>query len=167
MSKTIYRKNQYVISSEQAEKLLSAMDDFVNNPVIGKGQPRLDPELMKIWNSGQRLDWEWSEKTKVEYERKKALEDQALKKLALFKSDNDAWKNAIVRHWRNIKLVAWIDDTFTRPLLYNLTVEQETERVAKRQELLEWPALPELGSYKTDEELDVLQPSAPSWIDRK
>lgn len=164
MEKIIYRKNQYVTSREQAEELLAAMDDFINTPVIGKPQPRLDIELMKIWNNGQRLEWEWSEETKTEYERRKELEKREAEELALFKADNKVWKNARIRPWRNQKLAQWIDDTFLRPLLYNLTGKQETERIKKRQELLDWPALDELESYKSDEEVQTLKPEAPSWI---
>ena len=164
MGKIIYRKNQYMTSSEQAEELLAAMDNFINNPVIGKPQPRLDIELMKIWNAGKRLEWEWSEESKAEYERRKEREKLTEEELALFKADNEAWKNARIRPWRNQKLAQWIDDTFVRPLLYDLTEKQEAERIKKRRELLDWPALPEFESYISDEEVDALRPEPPSWI---
>jgi hypothetical protein len=165
MDKIIYRKNQFTTSKEQAEKLLAAMDDFVNSPTTtGKGQPRLDSELMKIWNGGQRLEWEWSEETRAEYERRKRLEKRVAEELVLFKADNEAWKNAKIRPWRNLKLAEWIDDTFIRPLLYDLTEKQATERVKKRQELLNWPARPEFESYMSDEKIAKFKPEAPSWI---
>lgn len=162
MDKIIYRKNQYVTSKEQAEALLAAMDEFVNNPVVGKTPPRPDLELMNILNSG--LDWEWSEETRAEYEARKAREEREAAELALFKADNEAWKNARIRPWRNRKLAEWIDDTFLRPLLYDLTKEQEAERVKKRKELLDWPALDEFESYRSDEEVKALRPESPSWI---
>lgn len=164
MEKIIYRKNQYVTSREQAEVLLAAMDDFVNNPVTDRAQPPLDLLLMKIWNSGKRLDWEWSEETEAEYYWRKELEKAKAEKLALFKSDNKAWKDAVIRPWRDRKLREWIDDTFVRPLFYDLTREQKEERIKKRQELLDWPALPEFDEYRTLEEVDALKPKAPSWI---
>lgn len=164
MGKIIYRKNQYVTSDERAEALLAAIDDFINNPVIGKGQPRLDAELMKIWNNGKRLEWEWSGETQVEYERRKERERLAAEELALFKADNEAWKDAKIRPWRNQKLAEWIDDTFVRPLFYDLTEKQEAERIEKRQELLDWLALPEFENYMSDEEVAEFKQEAPSWI---
>lgn len=164
MDKIIYRKNQYVTSKEQAEDSLAAMDEFVKNPVIGRPRPRLDSELMKIWNGGQRLEWKWSEETQAEYDRRKSLEKLAEEELALFKSDSEAWKNAKIRPWRNRKLGEWIDDTFLRPLLYGLTKDQEAERVKKRRELLDWPALNKFENYRSDEEVEKLRPEAPSWI---
>lgn len=167
MEKIIYRKNQYVTSREQAEALLAAMDDFVNNPVTDRAQPPLDLLLMKIWNSGKWLDWKWSEETEADYIRGIAREKAAEKELALFRSDNKAWKDAIIRPWRDIKLREWIDDTYIRPLFYDLTREQEAEKVRKRRELLDWPALSEFESYKTDEEVDALKPETPDWISKK
>lgn len=164
MKKIIYRKNNYIISKEQAEVLLTAMDDFVHNSVIGQAQPRLDDDLMEIWNNGERLEWEWSEETEAEYNLRMKREEADEKELALFKSDNEAWKDAKIRPWRDQKLTEWIDETFIKPLFYIFSSEEENERILKRQELLDWPALPDFDSYKTDEEVDALKPKVPGWI---
>lgn len=165
METIIYRKNQYVTSRGQAEALLEAMDDFVKSPVsTGKGQPSLDSLLMKIWNSGERLDWKWSEETEADYIHGIAREKAAEKELALFRSDNKVWKDAVIRPWRDRKLREWIDDTYIRPLFYDLTREQEAEKVRKRRELLDWPALSDFDEYRTLEEVDALEPETPDWI---
>lgn len=167
MEKIIYRKNAFVISKEQVEALLTAMDDFIGKPEIGKAQPRLDLDLMTIWNKGKHLAWEWSEETESNWIRRKAREQEEKNRLDGFRSDNKAWKDAVIRPWRNLKLAEWIDDTFAKPLLYNLTPKQEAKRIKKRRELLDWPARPELESYKSDEELDALRPVAPDWSANK
>lgn len=160
----IYRKNNYTQTEEAARKLLDAMEDFINNPATGKPCPRLDSGLLKIWNSGQRLDWEWSEESEQKYHEKKQREKREADELALLKSDNEYFKNKKIRPLRDGWLREWIDDTFTRPLLFKLSSGQKAERVKKRKELLDWPSLADFESYKTDEEIDALKPDAPSWI---
>lgn len=159
----IYRKNDYITSRQQAEALMDAMDDFVKNN-IEQAQPRIDASLMKIWNNGERLEWEWSGETEAEYTGRMEREETAEKELALFKSDNEAWKDARIRPWRDLKLAEWIDETFIKPLFYILSSEEENERILKRQELLDWPGLTEFDNYKTGEEVDALKPKAPGWI---
>ncbi len=160
----IYRKNNYVATEEQANILLDAMDKFVNKPVIGKPQPRLDADLMKIWNNCKRLDWKWSEEGEADYIRRIAAEKSAKAELERLKTDNDYFKDQKLRPWRDQKLVEWIDATFAKPLLYKLTPKQKSERIQKRQELLDWTSLADFDIYKTDAKIDVLKPSAPSWI---
>jgi len=160
----IYRKNRFIETKEQAESLLAEMDIFVKEPVIGKAQPMLDAHLLKIWNNGEHLGWEWSDESQQEYDRRITKEQREAEQLAFWQdhANIEAWKNAKVRPWRNSKLYQWIDETFMKPLLYVLSSGQEAERIAKRQELLDWPGT--IGEYKTDAELEALRPSAPSWI---
>lgn len=160
-----YRKNHYVTTEAQAIALLDAMDDFINNPEIGKPQPRLDAVLWKIFNNNEgRLDWEWEEETQQEYDKRLKQEKAEADELALLQSDNKRFKQMKIRSWRNVKLQEWIDITFLQPLKYALTPTEETERSDLRQELLDWPALTDFDNYKTDAEIDALKPSAPSWI---
>lgn len=160
----IYRKNRYFATEAQVQAALTAYGDFYQSPPLGAAPPRLDAHLIKIWNGGNVLDWEWNDETQQEYDRRIAVEAAEAAELALLQSDNEYFKNKKIRPWRNSKLVEWIDITYIRPLLYALTSEQETERINKRQELLNWPGVTDFESYKTDAEIDALKPSAPSWI---
>lgn len=160
----IYRKNYRVTTKAQAMALLEAQDDFINNIVIGKPAPLLDGQLLKIWNNGERLDWRWEEETVAGYVRRIAQEKAEAEELALLKSDNEHFKNVKLRLWRDRKLREWIDDTFLRPLLYDLKPPQEQERIDKRQELLDWPGSKAFEKYQTDEQIEDLQPSPPGWI---
>lgn len=160
----IYRKNYRVTTKAQAIALLEAQDDSINNPVIGKPAPMLDGQLLKIWNNGERLDWRWEEETKGEYERRIEQENAEAEELGCLKSDNKHFKNVKLRPWRDQKLREWIDDTFQRPLLYDFKPGQEQERIDKRQELLDWPGLKTFKKYQTDEQIEDLQPSPPSWV---
>lgn len=160
----IYRKNNYISTKQKAIELLTAHDDFINKPVSGKAPPNLDGQLLKIWNGGERLTWEWEDETQEEYDRRIEEKVKVAESLALLKSDNVYFKNTKIRPWRDQKLREWIDDTFQRPLLFNLKTSQEQERIKKREELLDWPALNNFTSYKTDTEIDALKPDTPSWI---
>lgn len=160
----IYRKNSRVTTKAQAIALLEAQDDSINNPVIGKPAPMLDGQLLKIWNNGEPLDWRWEEETVAGYVRRIAQEKAEAKELALLKSDTEHFKNVKLRSWRDRKLREWIDDTFLRPLLYDLKPAQEQERIDKRRELLDWPGLKDFEEYQSDEQIEDLKPSPPSWI---
>jgi hypothetical protein len=160
----IYRKNYRVSTEAQAIALLAAQDEFINNPVIGRPAPILDEQLLNIWNGGEHLEWQWDEETQQEYDGRIAQETAEADELALLQSDNTHFKNVKIRPWRDLQLRGWIDDTFIKPLKYALTPTQETERINLRQELLDWPALVDFDSYKTDAEIDALKPNAPSWV---
>lgn len=160
----IYRKNYRVTSKAQATALLEAWNDSINNPIMDRPAPMLDKQLLKIWNNGDYLEWRWEEETQAEYDQRIIRKQAEAEELALLKSDNEHFKNVKLRPWRNQKLKEWIDDTFLKPLLYKLKSPQKQERKDKRQELLNWPGLDDFKTYKTDEEIEGLKPSPPSWI---
>lgn len=157
-----YRKNHIVTAKEAAEALLDELDEFILNPEPGKPWPQADSELIRIWNNGNRLDWEWSEESLQEYEQRTAKEKAEADLLELYQSDIEAWKDAKIRPVRAGLLFAWIDETYIKPLLYALTNEQETERIEKRQELLDWPET--FTEWIDDDGIDAARPTAPSWI---
>jgi len=159
-----YRKNYQVTTENQGQALLDAKDDFTDNPVVGQPAPLLDSNLLKIWNGGTHLPWQWDDESQQEYDQRTAKEAADADELALLQSDNDHFIEVKIRQWRNGKLSEWIDDTFLKPLKYNLTAGQITERTAIRQELIDWLDLDDFTTYKTDAEIDALKPSAPSWI---
>lgn len=159
-----YRKNHLVITETQAQALLDAKDDFTDNPVVGLPAPALDGHLLKLWNGGDHLEWEWSDESQQEYDQRTAKEAAVTAEQDKLESDNDHFIEVKIRSWRNGKLKQWIDDTYLKPLKYNLTGAQITERVDLRQELLDWTALTDFSTYKTDTEIDALKPSNPTWI---
>jgi len=159
-----YRKSDTVITEAQAQALLDAQDDFYNNPVIGQADPRLDGHLLKIWNGGEHLTWQWDNETQQEYDQRIVKEESEAEELALLQSDNDHFIEVKIRPWRNQRLVEWIDDTYIKPEKYNLTGAQITERTDLRQELIDWRDLDDLTTYKTDSEIDDLKPDPPSWL---
>lgn len=158
-----YIKNSQVQTEAQAEALLTAQDDFITNYQAGSIPIPLDSHLRKIWNNGTHLTWQWSNESQQEYDQRITQETAEDDKLALLQSDNDHFLDIKIRPWRNGKLREWIDDTYIKPLKYNLTAGQITERTDLHQELLAWPALTDFSSYKTDTEIDVCKISAPSW----
>lgn len=158
----IYRKNNLIRTEAQANALLDELDDFIANPEPGKPWPRADAKLVKIWNNGDRLEWKWSEESLQEYEQRTAREKAEADLLGLHKANLEAWKDAKIRPVRDVLLFAWIDETFIKPLLYALTSEQETERMNKRQELLDWPET--FTEWADDAAIDAAKPAAPSWI---
>jgi len=159
-----YRKNYQVTTETQAQNLLDAQNDFYDNPVIGQAAPQLDSHLFKIWNGGTHLTWQWDNESLEEYDQRKAKETAEAAEQDKLESDNDHFIEVKIRKWRDGRLVEWIDETFIKPLKYNLTSPQETERSKLRQKLLDWPGLTDFTTYKTDDEIDALKPSAPSWI---
>jgi len=158
-----YRKNHLITTEAQAQALLTAQDDFYKNPVIGRPAPRLDSHLLKIWNSGEHLEWQWDDESRQEHDKRIKKETEEKNEQKKLKSDNDHFLNKKIRPWRNERMVLWIDDTFIRPLKYNLTVPQVAERIQLYRELLDWPDLTDFSTYKTDTEIDDLKPAAPSW----
>ena len=165
MKKIIYRKNHLFGSKKAVESALNAMDEFVLGADPGQSPPQLDSVLRQIWNhGGERLKWGWSEESEVESIRKKAEENNEKAEKQRLKDDNEYFKNAKLRAWRNSKLALWVDETFIKPLKFKLSVEQEEERKEKREELLNWPNMVEFESYKMDDEIESLKPSPPSWI---
>jgi len=160
----IYRKNHKIQTQEQAEALLDALDDLINNPEIGKVPPRADRQLLKICNNGERLDWEWEDEEQWEYDRRIATEQAETDLLNFYQNTEhlDVWKTRKVRPLRDQRLRLWIDETFIKPLLYNLTYEQEAERISKRIELLDWPDTFE--EWESDEDVKAAMPTAPSWV---
>lgn len=159
---TIYRKNPLATSREEATALLYKMGEFVKNPILVGVPPQMDAELLAIWNGGDHLKWEWSEESQEEYDGRIAREKAAKKQLKKLKSDLEYFKNIKVRPWRNAKLAEWIDQTFVKPLFFDLTDEQKAERISLRNSLCDWPEL--FDKYVDDSEIDALKPSAPSWI---
>lgn len=159
-----YRKNHKIQTQSEAEALLAAADDFINNPAPGKTSPNLDEHLRQIWNQGDHLDWQWSDETQTEYDARIAREQAEAAQLAFYQdpANIEDWKDVKLRIWRNQMLVLWIDETFIKPLFYALTPRQETERIKKRQELLDWPAT--FIEWVDDAAIDAAKPSAPSWI---
>jgi hypothetical protein len=161
----IYRKNSEVSTEAQANQLLDAMDDFVNNPSPEKAQPCLDYQLMIIWNNGERLEWEWNNETLQEYVLRKSRETAKDAELDKLKKDNSHFLAVKIRPWRDKKLQEWVDITYMQGQKYaGMTPEQITERENIYQELLDWPALENFETYKTDAEIDALKPSAPSYL---
>jgi hypothetical protein len=159
----IYRKNQTVRTEEQANNLLDAQDDFVNNPGSERPAPTLDPILRIIWNGGERQEWEWSDETSREYTRRIAQEKAEEAKIEGYKADLELWKNEVVRPCRDRRLNIWIDITYIRGKQYEAMTEAEkVERDTKYQELLDWPDT--ITEYKADAELELLKPSAPSYL---
>ena len=158
-----YRKTYTITTEVQAQALLDAQDDFYNNPVIGQAAPRLNGHLLKIWNGGEPLEWQWDNESRQEYDKRIAKETAEEAEQKKLESDNDHFLDIKIRRWRDERLVIWIDDTFIRPLKYNLTVPQVAERIQLYRELLDWPDLTDFSTYKTDTEIDDLKPAAPSW----
>jgi len=159
-----YRKNYQVTTKSQAQALLDVQDDFYNNPDINKPAPLLDGHLLKIWNGGMHLPWQWSSESQQEYDQRTAKEAKEADAQDKLESDNDHFIEVKIRRWRNGKLAEWIDDTYVKPLKYNLTAGQITERDDLHQELLDWPGLTDFSTYKTDAEIDDMKPNTPSWI---
>ena len=166
----IYRKNIHVKTQQEANDLLDAMDNWINNPqAIGSAPPELPPELAKIWNNGERLAWAWSEESEQEEAQRLAKEAAEAEQLTYWQNpaNLEDWKDAKVRPKRDQKLLEWIDEPAHLDLKYdftNWTEAQQTERADKRQELLDFPAHVDLQEYKTDAEVDALFPAAPSYI---
>jgi len=159
-----YRKNYLVTTETQAQALLDAQDDFYANPNTEMPAPLLGSHLLKIWNGGVHLEWEWSDESQQEYDQRTAKEAVDAAELALLQSNNDHFIEVKIRRWRNGKLTEWIDETYIKPEKYNLTAGQITERSAIRQELVDWRDLADFTTYKTDDEIDALKPNSPSWI---
>jgi len=159
-----YRKNYRVTTETQAQALLTAQDAFYDNPDTEKSAPPLDSHLLKIWNGGTHLTWQWDDESQQEYNQRTDKETADAAEQDKLKSNNDYFLDVKIRPWRDQQLVNWIDDTFMKPLKYNLNPPQETERSQLRQELLDWPGLTDFTTYKTDTGIDDLKPSAPSWI---
>jgi len=158
----IYHKNPAVQTKEQAEQLLSAMDDFVSRGI--GGQPRLDPALTKIWDHGNgHLSWEWSEETQQEIEQRESQDQTKLDKIESYKSDLKLFLDEKVRPWRKSKLAEWVDAYAGRPLLWGeLSEEIKTEITNTRTILLEWPAT--FTKYVTDQTIESKKPVKPSYI---
>jgi len=166
-----YRKNSAVLTETETQNLLTKQDDFMGDSVIGEPAPRLDSHLMKIWNGGTHLDWEWSDENQTVYDRRIAKEAADVAELTKLETDNAYFKKTKIKPWRDRKLVEWIDT----PKLQDINVKYSggfktwsqallDERTAKHDELCDWPSLTDFDTYKDDDEIDALKPSAPSWI---
>lgn len=158
----IYRKNSFVTTKEEAENLIAGMDDFVNNPIVGKQPPTLDHILMQIWNNGDHLEWEWSDESLQEYDQRIAGEQAEVDLLAFHKANLEAWKDVKIRPWRNAKYEEWINDVAMRPTKYkDITIDQ-AELDAKHEELRDFPN--SFTEWVDDAAIDAAKPAAPSWI---
>jgi len=154
-----------VQTKEQIEQLLSEMDDFVNpnkNP-SGKPQPKLDYELMKIWNGGNHLEWEWSEKTPKEDAQREANEQIIQDKINEYKNNLELFKNEKIRLWRDWALVNWFDSLRSKPELWeDQSQEIKNEALAMRRELLDFPD--KFINYVIDKTIESRKPAKPSYI---
>ncbi len=158
----IYYKNLSAQTKQQADQLLSDMDNFVSSG--SGGQPRLDAQLTKIWNQGgKRLDWQWSEETQQEIEQKEQSTQSETDKITAYKNDLELWKNEKVRPWRNWAISAWIDSVRDHGEMWEeQTEEVKAELKAKRIELKDWPAT--FTKYVTDQTIEDRKPVKPSYI---
>ncbi len=163
----IYRKNQDVVSEAEAVALLEAQDDFSNNFAPGKVPPRLGAELLRIWNGGEHLDWEWNEETQYEYDTRTASEEAEAAELAFYQNpaNLEDWKDVKIRPWRDQKLSEWVDNPPHKDLLFdyaNWTQNQHDERAAIRTTLCDWPGT--FAAWVSDTAIDAAKPAAPSYI---
>ena len=156
----IYYKNKNVISEEEFIETLNLLDDFIKNPEPGKPMPQADAQLMKIWNGGDHLDYEFSEETKEEAEQREA--EKALLDFYKNAENLEAWKDAKVRPLRNALFDPWINDVSMRPTKYKSYNVTQEEIDAKHKELCDWPSTFE--AWVSDEEIEAAKPSPPSWI---
>lgn len=163
----IYRKNLHVKTEAEAKALLAEMDSFSKNPVIGNPQPILDAHLMKIWNDGSHLSWEWSDETRQEYDQRISAETISSAQLVFYENPGnlEAWKDEKIRPWRDQKLVEWIDYPRLKDLLYdfdNWTQAQIDERAAMHRTLCDWPDT--FTEYVDDAAIEEAKPAAPSYV---
>jgi len=158
----IYYKNINVQTKEKAEKLLSDMDGFVTGGP-GRSMPRLDAELAIIWNGGNRLPWEWSEKTQQEISLQEKIEEQEKTQVDAYKADIELWKNERIRPWRDRALIEWFDSLRSKPELWNeQTQEIKDEALTLRRDLLDYPD--KFSNYVTDKTVENRRPAKPSYI---
>ncbi len=157
-----YYKNNTIQTKEQAEKKLGEIDAFITGGP-GKAKPLLDAQLMKIWNNGDRLPWEFVEETQQEIDAKEEQDQAALDKIEAYKNDFELFLNEKVRPWRGWALIEWVDKYAGKPLLWeSLSEEMQSKIRDKRDELLAWPAT--FTKYVTDQTIESKKPANPSYI---
>ena len=166
----IYHKNKTVQTEEQAEQLLSALDEFIatgTSLMFGNAQPILDQELKIIYRD-YRNDWEWSEESKQEIDQREKQDQEESDKIAVYKNDLVLWKNERVKPLRNTDLnnVLWIRDRHRDQVEIggnkDLTPEQFSDFLVYIQELRDWPAT--FTKYVTDKTIESRRPEKPSYI---
>jgi len=153
-----YYKNTQVQTREHADLLLSEMDNFISTGI--GGQPRIDSELMKIWNNGVRLPYEFIEKTQQEIEQEDQSSQSKIDQINLYKNDTGLWKDEQIRPIRDNLMSKWVDSIRDHGALWEEQTEEiKSELLEKREELKSWPStfleyienpeLPEKPSYIT------------------
>jgi len=152
-----YYKNIRVQTKEHADLLLDEMDNFISSGI--GGQPRVDSELMKIWNNGDRLPYEFSEKPQEETDKEEQLAQSKIDKIELYKNDLELWKDEQIRPTRNSLMSQWVDSIRDHGALWEEQSEEvKSELLSKREELKAWPST--FTEYVENPEL----PEKPSYI---
>ena len=152
-----YYKNAKTLSRESAELSMTRMDKFVKDG--SGGQPRLDPELIKIWNNGDRLDYEFYEKSQQEIDQEEKLVQSKIDQINLYKDDLELWLDRVARPMRDNAMVLWFDSIRSKPELWNEQSDGvKEEALSIRQTLLDWPST--FTEYVENPEL----PEKPSYI---
>lgn len=162
----IIHKTLNIKSTNDVEDQLSAQDAFVSGGT-GHGSPDINPDVMKIWNNGEkRLQYEFKEETRQEIEQRKTREKAESVQTEAYQNDLELWKNERVRPIRDQLMAQWVDHYASKPLWWNDLVSNNPDMVAEitatRQILLDWPAT--FTKYVTDQTIESKKPAKPSYI---
>ena len=158
-----FNKTKNIQTSDQLKDLIALQKIFYLSETGGKPAPFSEEynHLFYRNNSGgiSIKNHTWVDRTVEEIAKSNAEVQSAADLITSYQADVEKWRNDKVKPWSQQKLYEWIDVTFQRPLEYNLTADQEQERIDKRLELLEYH---NQATYLEDSAL--VKPEPPSWI---
>ncbi len=135
-----FLKTDNILTKEQLEQHIQRQKDFIET---GQGKPaQHHHEFMHLLTGDHSeitvLDYTWVNKTKREIEAEESKAQAEADLLAEYQSNPEKWREDVIKPWSMQKLAEWIDQTYIKPLQYDLSPEQCLEREAKRLELLEY-----------------------------
>lgn len=150
-----FHKTENIKTHEQLKGLIAHQINFLST---GDGKPDpLRSEFRFLINDDLSVKkYTWIDKTKKEIESEKNKKKYESDLLIEYQSNLEKWRTEVIKPWSMQKLHEWIDITYARPLEYDLSEEEEQERIDKRLEILEYhnqniyianPAKPEPPSY--------------------
>ena len=167
-----FYKTANIKTDSQLKDLISLQKTFFESMTGGRPAPysnEYNHLFLRDENNNVTIKtYTWVDKTEDEMitekelqEKKTSNEAHALAVIKEYKSNTEKWRTEKVKPLSAVMFSEWIDDTYLKPLKYNLTASQLTERDTKHSEILTYH---NQTSYKDDYQLESSKPSSPSWI---